>query len=522
MSLLDDLVSYVDFNERDREALRIFRPHAAPHFPEIAAHFYERILTDRAAREVFADQAQVDRLKLTLVGWLDRLLGGPWDLEYFRLRTRIGRVHVEVELPQRFMLVAMSTIRVELHRLALSSEAPDPEGLLLALGKILDIDLAIMLESYREDTLRAVRRLEEIEKRLLAEELEASEERYRALLDAAEVMVLSIGTGGKLELFNRHAEAVSGYRRTEILDAVELIRLWHPEDAAAIQTAITGVDGGGPPAVEERRLLARNGEVRWIRWHIARIAGGGGATYLVGIDLTKERELVARTAAAERLATVGTLAAGLAHEIRNPLNAAQLQLTLARRRLSRSHRGGLAAGLEAAALVQDELGRLGDLVRDFLAYARPAPLRTRATDLREVVRHVGKLLGPDARTAGVAIEISAPEVVSAHCDEDKIKQVLYNLVRNAIEAAGNPGRVAIEVSRHGAMAILDVLDTGPGVPEGLDIFQPFATSKDGGTGLGLSIVERIVSDHGGSIAASRRGDRTVLRVEIPVGGPRAS
>lgn len=521
MSLLDDLVSYVDFNDGDQAALRAFRPHAAPHFRDIASKFYERILTDRAAREVFADQAQVDRLKLTLVGWLDRLLGGPWDLEYFRLRTRIGRVHVEVELPQRFMLVAMSTIRVELHRLALSSEAPDPEGLLSALGKILDIDLAIMLESYREDTLRAVRRLEEIEKRLLTDELEASEERYRALLDAAEVMVLSIGAGGELQLFNRHAEAVSGYRRTEILDAVELIQLWHPEDAAAIQTAITGVAGGGPAAVEERRLLARTGEVRWVRWHIARIAGGG-ATYLVGIELTKERELLARTAAAERLATVGTLAAGLAHEIRNPLNAAQLQLTLARRRLSRSHRGGIAAGLEAAALVQDELGRLADLVRDFLAYARPAPLRTRATDLREVIRHVGKLLGPDAHAAGVTIELRAPEVVSAHCDEDKIKQVLFNLVRNGIEAAGNPGRVAIEVSRHGAMAVLDVLDTGPGVPDDLDIFQPFATSKDGGTGLGLSIVERIVIDHGGSIAASRRGDRTVVRVEIPVGGPRTN
>jgi nitrogen-specific signal transduction histidine kinase len=72
------------------------------------------------------------------------------------------------------------------------------------------------------------------------------------------------------------------------------------------------------------------------------------------------------------------------------------------------------------------------------------------------------------------------------------------------------------------MAVLDVLDTGPGVPDDLDIFQPFATSKDGGTGLGLSIVERIVTDHGGSIAASRRGDRTVLRVEIPVGGPRTN
>ena len=512
------MMAFVCFGSADHDALRSLAPTIEPLGRAIVERFYSRIQTDENATSVLRDDAQVERLKLTLIGWLRRMLNGPWDDEYYEMRARIGRVHVEVALPQRFMLLAMSVIRVELHKLVESAHPSDAGARLAtheALNKILDIDLAIMLETYRADSLDAARRLEEVERRLIARELEVSEERSRALLDTAEIIAIAVDARDSVVLFNRHAELTTGYSRTEILDRADLDKLWHPSDGAAVADAFASVRDDHASRIDELRMVSRAGETRLIRWHLAKLpAVGESDVCLVGVDLTSERELAERTRRAESLATLGTLAAGLAHEIRNPLNAAQLQLTVAKRRMAR----GDERASESLTTVDDELGRLATLVGDFLAYAGPRPVRLHPCDLAEATGVVVDLLREDVEAAGVELELRAPEAVAVDCDEHRIRQVLINLVRNGCEAAGVDGRVEVVVERRGPAAVISVSDTGPGLPNGVDIFEPFATSTDSGTGLGLSIAKRIASDHGGEISARRVGEQTVFELAIPIAG----
>lgn len=154
-TLFAELKRYVGWGADHELALQLLRPSAAPHFQRIADLFYARILEHEAARRVLSSgESTVGHLKVKLVAWMDRLLTGPWDEDYYELRCRIGRVHVRIGLPQHYMFGAMNVLRDELKGVVENSYRGDSEKLLLtqrAIGKILDLELAIMLHTYRED-----------------------------------------------------------------------------------------------------------------------------------------------------------------------------------------------------------------------------------------------------------------------------------------------------------------------------------------------------------------------------------
>jgi signal transduction histidine kinase len=286
------------------------------------------------------------------------------------------------------------------------------------------------------------------------------------------------------------------------------------------QAAVEHVLAGRATEMFEVDLVSKSGAIRQVRWHATPLVTDevGAHAGFIGLDITEERELERRTRRAEQLAGLGALSAGLAHEIRNPLNAAQLQLMLVERRLAQGDDGARRqAATDAASLVRVELERLAGLVQDFLSFARPSELRRTDCDLQETVRTVVQLLAPDAAAAGTRLSHETSGPLQGRYDEDRIKQVLLNLARNALEACGRDGAVRILLRQEDSEAVLEVEDTGPGVPPDLDVFAPFATSKDRGTGLGLPIVQRIVIDHGGDVTFARRGDRTVFAVRLPLG-----
>jgi two-component system sensor histidine kinase HydH len=165
-SVFDELKRYIDWSADDEAALRELHPHAAPHFARIAEVFYARILTHEGAREaLIGGESRVGQLKVTLIAWMDRLLAGPWNDEYFQLRCRIGRVHVRIALPQHYMFGAMNIVRRELNEIIDAEHIDHPEllrGGRVAVGKILDLELAIMLHTYREDLIAQQSRTERL------------------------------------------------------------------------------------------------------------------------------------------------------------------------------------------------------------------------------------------------------------------------------------------------------------------------------------------------------------------------
>jgi len=234
-------------------------------------------------------------------------------------------------------------------------------------------------------------------------------------------------------------------------------------------------------------------------------------------DVTEQERLRTRLLEAEHLAAAGEVAAGMAHEIRNPLSALVNAATLLEREalLSREERASI---LDA---VKIEARRLNATLSGFLAFARPQEPRRVVGDLRDVVRHVATLLGEEcAQAGGVQVEVHVePGVPRVAFDPDQLTQVLWNIALNAVEAMAGHGGLRFEVGWQDRAVWIAVADTGPGIPpeEQRRIFQPFVSQRQGGTGLGLAIARRIVMAHAGQIeleSAPGQGSRFIIRLPL--------
>jgi signal transduction histidine kinase len=205
----------------------------------------------------------------------------------------------------------------------------------------------------------------------------------------------------------------------------------------------------------------------------------------------------------EKMAVLGTFASGLAHEVRNPLNSISLQLSILERRVGRLDAARAEEMKSLVGIIRDEVHRLDSLVGDFLLFSRASRVQHDPGDLDAVVEEVVRLLAPEAEAQGVDIQrrTDGEALPPVRMDAEKMKQVVINLVRNAVEAMPAGGVVTVQSGLHERRARIVVRDTGPGLPPDIDVFQIFVTTKPQGTGLGLSIVQQIVQQHGGEVRA---------------------
>ena len=221
---------------------------------------------------------------------------------------------------------------------------------------------------------------------------------------------------------------------------------------------------------------------------------------------TEREELARRALLAEKLAAVGRLTAGLSHEIRNPLNAAALQLSVLERRVRKLPEGGQGPLLEPLVLVRDEIRRLDQTLQDFLLFSRPRELAKRPLPLDALLRKVADLMSGDAEARQVRLGVEvAPGTPPAAGDEGAMRQVLLNLILNALDVSPRGGRILLQGRSLEDGVELVVADEGPGIPtEARDrLFEPFFTTKPNGTGLGLAIVHSLVDQHGGRVWVDR-------------------
>ena len=237
---------------------------------------------------------------------------------------------------------------------------------------------------------------------------------------------------------------------------------------------------------------------------------------VVGMDVTEQREVERRARQNERLAATGVLAAGLAHEIRNPLNGAGLHLSILERSFARLAQVPHDAR-EATGVLRREIGRLSSLVTEFLEVARGVPLAIAEHDLNPVAEEVASVMAPEASARHARLNVErCPHHARGRFDAERVKRAMLNLVRNAVESVRDAGEVVIRVRRTTEFLEVDVQDDGPGFDPAEPVFDAFYTTKNGGTGLGLSIVQRVVTDHGGDIRFATEPGCTVFTVRLPL------
>jgi signal transduction histidine kinase len=248
--------------------------------------------------------------------------------------------------------------------------------------------------------------------------------------------------------------------------------------------------------------------------------------YAIGIDVTERRSLEMRAADAEAMSAMGGLALNLAHEIRNPLNAAVLQLHLLGRNIDKLETDDAtrAALHKRTAIVGDEIGRLSRLLTEFLELARPRGIAREPVHVARLVDDVLDLERESAAARKIRIERVIPaDGCVAIGDREKLKQVVINLVMNAIEAMKEGGVLTARVEHNADRVTIAIEDTGPGIPPEVlaNVFDPFFTTKEAGTGLGLSIVRKIVDAHAGEVRIETErgepGPGTRAIVSIPTG-----
>jgi len=212
----------------------------------------------------------------------------------------------------------------------------------------------------------------------------------------------------------------------------------------------------------------------------------------------------------------------LAHEVRNPLNSIALQLSLLERRAATLESAVAVQIRDLIGIIREEVKRLDSLVSDFLLFSRTKRVHHQPVALDALLDEVVRLLRPEAKATGIALkrERCGEPAPKLPLDAERLKQVAINLIRNAIEAMPDGGNVVVEDGLLDGSACLRVRDDGPGLPEGIDVFQLFVTTKPKGTGLGLSIAQQFVAEHGGDIAVSSQpGQGAAFTVRLPLEPP---
>lgn len=282
------------------------------------------------------------------------------------------------------------------------------------------------------------------------------------------------------------------------------------EDLGTVVVTVSKEALAGRVALLRRQLLGHTALAGGVSLLVL-LAAVGFIAHLV----QRNARLEHRRRAQEELAALGTLAANLAHEIRNPLNALSLNLELLEEDLAARDQF-----MDAVSLARREAGRLTRLVGDFLTYARPAAPAREEHDAGEMVREVGSLLEPTCRRAGVTLGV-AQGSVRARFDRGQLAQVLLNLALNAVQALEQQvdRRLTLSSRRQDGLLILEVEDSGPGIPpnELARVREAFYSRRKGGTGLGLAIADRIVTSHGGMLELVNKDEGGLIaRVSIPV------
>jgi len=294
-----------------------------------------------------------------------------------------------------------------------------------------------------------------------------------------------------------------------------------------LSSQVRGLDwetlGGKPGSTVSRDLELFYPEHRFLNFYLAPIGGGDDETlgYVMLVrDLTSSRAEAEQTLETERLNALTLLAAGVAHEIGNPLNSLDIHLQLLGRKMRKLSPGDRRPLEDHLTTARGEIQRLDGILKQFLQAVRPTLPRRERQDIHGLLHETLRLLEPELEARKISVRLDlAEDLPPAEVDGGQFQQVFYNLLRNAYQALpATGGDISIRSRANEYEYVISIEDNGVGIsPEHMGaIFEPYRTTKSSGSGLGLLIVRRIIREHGGEIAIeSREGQGTRVMIHLP-------
>ena len=350
---------------------------------------------------------------------------------------------------------------------------------------------------------------------------------YATVIDSVGDGVIVVGSNGIITLCNPAAEQITGFSQKQALGAQfqKLFALEAPLIEMLAKTMRTGITISD----HENIVVRSTGRIAPVAVTCCPLVEGSGeniGAILTLKDITYIRELEAAVRQADRLSTLGTLAAGLAHEVKNPLGGIKGAAQLLEREFEAN-----SEMLEYTQVMIRETDRIDHIIRELLELASPRALKIAPVNLHKVLGNILLLQKQAVAERSIAfiqhLDPSIPEIMA---DEEMLTRLFLNLICNAIDAMGVDGRLTVssrvhsdyrmtQNQRNSRMVAIEVSDDGPGIPHDdlENIWTPFFSTKSGGTGLGLTICHKIVSEHRGMIKAeSDSGHGTKFTVLLPL------
>jgi PAS domain S-box-containing protein len=374
------------------------------------------------------------------------------------------------------------------------------------------------VSKFLERALSKAEKMDQGQIRALLDQVAAENRRLESLLDSMTDGVLALDGEHRVSFYNKAAERLVPLTPGEPLEKPVWLAVADAEIAGYLKARLEADE-----RIKEKEFALEGGSgTRIVAVSSMSLVRGGRmeGTILHIEDVTSRRAEESRLRRAENLASLTTLAAGMAHEIKNPLGSISIHLQLMQKAMRDKEEIEVQAIEHYLSVANEEIERLNRIVVDFLFAVRPMDLELEYVDLGRFLGDLIDFLHYELEEAGIELELDIErDLPDPRIDVRYFKQAVLNLVKNAIAAMEGGGRLAIRARRDADTIKISVEDTGKGIPEDIlpKIFEPYFSTKENGLGLGLTLVYKIVREHSGEIqVSSKEGEGAKFEISLPV------